>query len=125
MLGEPDVDEASDGARGAPRAGGGSKVVFEFAQVRIKPVGDRGFEQAAEAFDRIEFRAVGRQGQEPEVGGQTRVVAGQVKTGLVLDDDVQRLRIGGGDLPEEEGVDVPVDHRGEEQLGAARRPSSR
>jgi hypothetical protein len=35
-------------------------MVFEFAQVGVKTVGDGGLDQAAEALDGIEFRAIGR-----------------------------------------------------------------
>ena len=90
MSGEPGVDETSDDARDAPRAGGGGKVVFEFAQVRIKPVGDSGFEQAAEAFDRIEFWTIRWQGKQSHIGGDARVIDGQVEAGLVGDHHVQR-----------------------------------
>lgn len=54
--GEPDVDQAGDGLRSGPGAGGGDEVVLELAQVQIEAVRDGRFEQAAEAFDRIEFR---------------------------------------------------------------------
>lgn len=107
------MDEGGDGGRGGPRASRRREMIFEFAEVGIEPVGDGGFEEAAEAFDGVEFRTVGRQGQEPEVFGQARVVDRQVEAGLVLDDHVQRLGIGVGDLLEEERVDVPVDGRGE------------
>ena len=49
-----------------------------------------------------------------------RIVARQVAAGLILDDYVQCGRIGVRDLLEEDGVDVPVDGWGEEQLGAMR-----
>ena len=58
---EPGVNEAGDGGWGGPRPGGGDEMVLEFAQGEIKSVGDGGFEQAAEAFDRIEFGTVRRQ----------------------------------------------------------------
>jgi hypothetical protein len=35
-------------------------MIFESAQIGIKAVGDRGFDEAAETFDRIEFRGIGR-----------------------------------------------------------------
>ena len=62
FIGEPEMNQACDGRRGGPRPGGGDEMVLELAQVQIKPVGDGGFEQAAEAFDRIKLGTVGRQG---------------------------------------------------------------
>jgi len=61
FIGEPDVNQACYGRWSGPRPGGGDEMVLELAQVQIKPVGDGGFEQATEAFDRIEFGTVGRQ----------------------------------------------------------------
>ena len=61
FIGEPAVNQAGDGRRGGPRPGGGDEMVLELAQVQIKPIRDGGFEQAAEALDRIELGAVGRQ----------------------------------------------------------------
>jgi hypothetical protein len=43
-----------------------------------------------------------------------------VETGLVLDDHVEGLRIGVGDLLEEDAVNVAVDGWGEDQLGVMR-----
>ena len=58
------MDEAGDFVRRGPEPGDGGEVVLKLAQVRIEAVADLSFEQTAEAFDRVEFRAVGRQGQE-------------------------------------------------------------
>ena len=58
-------------------------MILELAQCRIEPVGDGGFEQAAEAFDGIELGAIGRQRQQPQISGQTDIVCGQMKTGLI------------------------------------------
>ena len=55
------MDEGGDGGRGGPGSGGGGEMIFELAEVGIEPVGDGGFEEAAEAFDGVEFGAIGRQ----------------------------------------------------------------
>jgi len=60
--------------RGGPRCGGGGEMIFELAKVRVEPVSDGRFEEAAEAFDRVEFGAVGRQREETKIFRQTRVV---------------------------------------------------
>ena len=60
FIGEPNVDQACDGGRSGPGPCGGDEMVLELAQGEIKPIADGGFKQAAEAFDRIEFWAVGR-----------------------------------------------------------------
>ena len=78
------MSEAGDLVRGGPELGRGEEVVLEFAQVGVEAVADLHLEQVAEAFDRVEFRAVGRQGQEAEVGGEPGVVLRQVAAGLVL-----------------------------------------
>ena len=57
------MDETGDSGWGRPRPGGSREVVFKLAQRRVKAVGDGGLQEAAETFDRIEFRAVGRQRQ--------------------------------------------------------------
>ena len=108
------MSEAGDLVRGGPELGRGEEVVLEFAQVGVEAVADLHLEQVAEAFDRVEFRAVARQGQQVQVGGEPGGVLRQVAAGLVLDDNRQGGRIGGGDLLEEERVDVPVDGRGEQ-----------
>jgi hypothetical protein len=72
--------------RGGPRSGGGGEMVFELAKVWVEPVCDGGFEEAAEAFDRVEFGAVGRQREETKIFRQTRVVDRQMEAGLVLND---------------------------------------
>ena len=110
------MDKGGDGGRGGPRFGGGGKMIFELAETGIEPVGDGGFEEAAEAFDGVELRAVRRQRQEAEIFWPAGVVDGQVEAGLVLNDHVQGLGIGVGDLVEEASVDVPVDGRSEEQF---------
>ena len=43
-----------------------------------------------------------------------------MKPGLVLDHDMERRRVGGGDLLQEDRVDVPVDGGGKKQLGGRR-----
>jgi len=88
-------------------------VVLEFAQVRVEAVADLGFEQTAEALDRVEFRAVGR---EPQVGAEPAIGLGQMEAGLILDRDMQGGRIGVGDLFEEKSMDVPVDGRGKQKF---------
>lgn len=40
----------------------------------------------------------------------------QVKTGLVLDDDVAGAGVGLADLPQERRINIPVDSRGEVQF---------
>ncbi len=61
FIGKPTVDQAGDGGRSGPRPCGGDEVALELTQVEIKPIGDGGFKQPAEALDRVEFRTVGRQ----------------------------------------------------------------
>ena len=56
------MDEGGNGGGRGPRPGGGGDMIFEFAQVRAEAVGHRCLDQSAEALDRIEFRAVRRQG---------------------------------------------------------------
>ena len=106
------MNEAGNGRRGGPRARGGDEMVLQFAEVEVEAVGDGGFEEAAEAFDRIEFGAIRRQWQEPDVDRNTWIATGQMKAGLVGDDHVQGRGIGRGDLLEKERVDVPIDHGG-------------
>jgi hypothetical protein len=65
---------------------------------------------------RIEYRAVRGQGEQTNGFRQAEIVDGQMESRLVLDHDVQRLRIGGGDLLEEERVHVLVDAGCEEQF---------
>lgn len=113
------VDETGHFVWPSPGAGS-SKEVFEFAQGGVEAVGDLGLEEAAEAFDRIEFRAIGRQRQQPQVRRKPGVVARQMETGLVRDDDVQDGGIGAGDLLEKERVDIAIDGRGEQQLRGMR-----
>ena len=90
------------------------------AQVWIEPVGHSAALSRPPAFDRIEFRTVGRQRQQPEIGQVAHIVNGQMEAGMVGDHHMQRLRIQVGDLFEEERVDVPVDGGGEQQLGGVR-----
>ena len=73
-------------------------MIFEPAQRRIEPVGDGGFEQTAEAFDRIRLGAVGRQRQQLQICRQADIVRGQLEAGLVGDDDMERRGVGVGDL---------------------------
>ena len=73
------MNEGGDGSRGGPRSGGGGEVIFELAKVRVEAVRDGGFEEAAEAFDRVEFGAVGRQRAEPKIFRQTRVAVHMIK----------------------------------------------
>ena len=82
------MDEGGNGGRGGPRARRGGEMIFEPAQRRIEPVGDGGFEQAAEAFDGIELGAVGRQRQQPQIGRQADIILGQMKAGLIGDDHI-------------------------------------
>ena len=100
MVGEPGVDESGNGGGRGPRPGGGHEVILELAQRRIKAVGDGGFEETAEAVDRVEFRTVGR--QRPQIGRQAAIVRGQVETGLIGDDDMQRFGVGVGDLAQKD-----------------------
>ena len=65
MIEKPGIDEGRDCDRARPAPGCGSEVIFEASERGIKSVGDGGFERAAEAFDRVELRAVRRQRQEP------------------------------------------------------------
>lgn len=68
--------------RGDPAAGDGDEVVFESAQVLVKAVGGGGLEQVAEAFDGVEFGAVGRERQQAHVAGQAGVPGAEVKARL-------------------------------------------
>jgi len=120
LIGEPGVDEGGHRGRGGPRARGGGEMVFEPAQLRIEAIGDGGFEQAAEAFDRIEFRAVGRQRQQLQIYRQADIIDGQMKAGLIGDDHMKRCGVGVGDLTQKERVDIAVDGRSEQQFGCVR-----
>jgi hypothetical protein len=63
------VDEGADAFGSRTEAGGGLKVAFESGQGGVEAVADGGLDQAAEALDRVEFRALGRQPQQPDVWG--------------------------------------------------------
>ena len=91
-------------------------MIFEFAEVEIESVGDGGLEEAPETFHRIELWAVGWERQQPQIGRNAGVIGGQMETGLVGDDDMQRRGIGVGDLLEKDGVDVPIDGRRQQQF---------
>jgi hypothetical protein len=67
-------------------------VIFQLAQIVIEPIGSWRFEQTPKAFHRIEFRTVGRQRQQSNIGGQALIVLWKMKAGLVLDDDMQGVR---------------------------------
>ena len=86
MIGEPGVDEGGNGGGGGPALGGGGQMILQLAQARIETVGDGGLEQAAKALDGVEFRAVGRQGQQPDVFRPADVLARQRGLTIVLSD---------------------------------------
>jgi hypothetical protein len=68
--------------------GRSNEVIFQLTQIVIEPIGRWGFEKTPKAFHRIEFRTVGLQRQQPNIGGQTFIVLWKMKAGLVLDDDM-------------------------------------
>lgn len=86
------------GTVGAPRAESADDPVLEFAQGRIEPVADLVFHEIPELLHGVEFRALGRQRQQTEVGGQPGIPRPDVKAGLILDDDVHGLRFAPADL---------------------------
>ena len=90
-----------DFLRRGPTLRDGDEVVLEPPKVPIEPVDRRGLEQQ-------------------EVGRDSFVAGPRMEAGLIGDDHVQRVRIAGGDLLEEDGVDVLVDGPGEEQMAVVR-----
>ncbi len=59
------------------------------------------FEVAPQTFDGIEFGGIGREKEQPDIGGQAQVV-GFVKGTIVEQEEVEGVGIGGGEVLEEE-----------------------
>ncbi len=64
-------------------------------------VGQPVLEVAPKAFDGIEFGGIGREKEQPDIGGQAQVV-GFVKGTIVEQEEVEGVGIGGGEVLEEE-----------------------
>ena len=78
-----------DFGRSGPLLGNLDEMILQASKIAIKPVGCRSLEQAAKAFHRVEFRAIGWERQKPDVSWQSLVTRAQVKTCLVGNDHMQ------------------------------------
>jgi hypothetical protein len=74
LIEQPIVDEGSDFCGLKTDFGDGFDVTLQPCERGVEAVADLGLDQAAESLDRIEFRAVRRKRQEPQIGRDARVV---------------------------------------------------
>ena len=67
------MDQRADFFRIGPFSRDGNEVIFQLTQIVIETIGRWGFEKTPKAFHWIEFRTVGRQRQQPNIGRQALI----------------------------------------------------
>ena len=74
---------------------------LQFGQGREHPVAQAILHLIPESLNRVQFRAVGGQGDHAPVVGQVRIPIPQMKTGPILEEHMERRRIAAAHLPVE------------------------
>ena len=97
------ADQTGDtGWVGAKRIKRGEDFGFQVSHFGEQAIADRVLDDVAEPLDWIEFRTVGRQRQEPDIGWDAGLMRSRVEAGLVPNDDVPGGRIAVRNLGQEQ-----------------------